>query len=68
LTKYYIQSALIMDTETKMKQELRSLLGINDSFKKIVITKTHVKPWTDETGILHIGLYQFLLDKNVIMS
>jgi predicted AAA+ superfamily ATPase len=68
LTKYYIQSALIMDTETKMKQELRSLLGVNDSFKKIVITKTHAKPWTDETGILHIGLYQFLLDKDVIMS
>jgi len=67
-TKYYIQSALIMDTETKTKQELRSLLGVNDSFRKIVITKTHAKPWTDETGILHIGLYQFLLDKDVFMS
>lgn len=66
--KYYIQSALNMDTETKSKQELRSLLGVNDAFKKIVITKTHAKPWTDETGILHIGLYQFLLDKDVIMS
>jgi len=69
LTKYYIQSALNMNTETKTRQELRSLLRVDDSFKKkIVITKTHAKPWTDETGILHIGLYQFLLEKDVILS
>ncbi|PKL29341.1 MAG: ATPase [Spirochaetae bacterium HGW-Spirochaetae-2] len=67
-TKYYIQSALTMDTETKTKQELRSLLGVNDSFKKIVVTKTYAKPWTDDTGILHIGLYQFLLEEDIIMS
>jgi uncharacterized protein len=66
-TRYYIQSALNVDTETKMKQELRSLLGVRDSFKKIVITKSFVKPWTDEMGILHVGLYQFLLDENTFM-
>ena len=67
-TKYYIQSALTMDSETKTKQELRSLLGVNDSFRKIVVTKTYAKPWTDETGILHVGLYQFLLDEDIIRS
>lgn len=67
-TKYYIQSALTMDSETKTKQELRSLLGVNDSFRKIVVTKTYAKPWTDETGILHVGLYQFLLDEDIIKS
>ncbi|MGB4407144.1 MAG: ATP-binding protein [Sphaerochaeta sp.] len=66
--KYYIQSALTMDSEMKAKQELRSLLGVNDSFRKIVVTKTQAKPWTDETGILHLGLYQFLLDKDSILS
>jgi len=64
--RLYIQSALAMNTEEKMKQELRSLERINDSFKKLVVTKSYVKPWTDKNGILHIGLYDFLLDPDVI--
>ena len=61
--KYYIQSALRMDDEAKREQEIRPFLKLrNDFTKRIVITKTMMKPWTDEYGIRHIGLYDFLLD------
>jgi predicted AAA+ superfamily ATPase len=62
--KYYIQSALALPDEDKTKQELRPLLSVKDCFKKIVITKTSMKPWTDDMGIVHLGLYDFLLDED----
>ena len=61
--KYYIQSALRMDDEAKREQEIRPFLKLrNDFTKRVVITKTMMKPWTDEYGIRHIGIYDFLLD------
>lgn len=36
--RYYIQSAYLIPDEEKREQEIRSLLKIGDSFKKIVIT------------------------------
>ena len=60
--RYYIQSALALPDEDKRKQEMASLLRINDSFKKIIIVKDDIKPWTDENGILTIGLIHFLMD------
>lgn len=63
--KYYIQSALRMDDETKQEQEIRPFLKLrNDFTKRIIITKTMMKPWTDEYGIRHMGIYDFLLDRN----
>lgn len=62
--KYYIQSALSMDDETKQKNELRSLLAVRDSFKKIIVSKSYGKSWVDEEGILHINAIDFLLDSN----
>lgn len=59
--KYYIQSALAMPDEEKHKQEMASLLRIGDSFKKIIIVKDDIKPWTDENGILTMGLMDFLM-------
>ena len=50
--KYYIQSALAMPDEEKRKQEMASLLRIGDSFKKIIIVKDDIKPWTDENVFL----------------
>ena len=57
--KYYIQSAYSIPTTEKVP-----LLNINDSFKKIIITKDRIKPFYDENGILTINLFDFLLDKN----
>lgn len=59
--KYYIQSALAMPDEEKRKQEIASLLRIGDSFKKIIIVKDDIEPWTDENGILKMGLMDFLM-------
>lgn len=66
--RYYIQSALNIDTNEKQQQEIRSLINVNDSFKKIVIVKDKIVPRHDENGILYIGLEQFLLDENIVNS
>lgn len=60
--RYYIQSALALPDEEKRKQEMGSLLRINDSFKKIIIVKDDIKPWRDENGILTMGLLDFLMN------
>ncbi len=62
--KYYIQSALNVSEPSKMETEIRPLKNTKDFFKKIVISKTAMKSWTDEDGILHLGLYEFLLNDN----
>ena len=64
--KYYIQSALSVSDPEKMETELRPLKNIKDFFKKIIISKSSMKPWTDEDGILHLGLYEFLLNENAL--
>ena len=60
--RYYIQSAYSLPDETKHIQEIRPFRRIDDSFKKIVITKDIVQPHYDEYGILTINIYDFLLD------
>ncbi len=62
--KYYIQSALSMDDPDKQKTEIRPMLAIQDSFRKIVVSKSYGKSWIDENGFLRIGLIDFLLDEN----
>ena len=61
---YYLQSALNMDDPDKEKTEIRPYKAIDDSFKKIIVSKSYGKSWTDEKGILRIGLIDFLLDVN----
>ncbi len=60
--RYYIQSDLYLDTRDKTIQESRSLDHINDNFKKIII-KDVLKPWRTETGILVLGVFDFLLSQ-----
>jgi predicted AAA+ superfamily ATPase len=62
--RYYIQSALIMDDPEKAKTEVRPLNAVKDSFKKIIVSKSYGKSWTDEEGILRINIIDFLLDEN----
>ncbi|WP_429993002.1 hypothetical protein [Mycoplasmopsis bovis] len=49
----------------KQQQEIRSLINVRDSFKKIVIIKDNIIPRHDENGVLYIGLEQFLLDEDI---
>lgn len=60
--RYYIQSAYSLPDEEKRTQEIRPFRKIDDSFKKIVITKDIVSPHYDEYGILTVNIYDFLLD------
>lgn len=62
--KYYIQSALNVSDASKLETELRPLKNTKDFFKKIIVSKTSMRHWTDDDGILHIGLYEFLLNEN----
>ena len=61
--KVYIQSALNADTETKPSQETFSLRNSGDFFRKIVIVDGNAKPWTDEDGIMYMGVIPFLLEE-----
>ena len=62
--RFYIQSALYVDTQEKREQETQSLNRIQDSFKKIVVVKDDIEPWQDDKGIQYIGIEQFLLEKD----
>lgn len=64
--RYYIQSAFSLYDDEKRDKEKTSLISIGDSFKKIIIVKDVIHPWYDDDGILTIGLFDFLLNKNII--
>lgn len=60
--RYYIQSAYSLPDLEKREQEIRPFRKIDDSFKKIVITKDIVPTHYDEYGILTLNIYEFLLN------
>lgn len=60
--RYYIQSALTVAEESKRLQEINSLTKINDAFTKIVVVKDYIIRWRDDSGILYIGIEDFLLN------
>lgn len=64
--RYYIQSALYIPDEEKREQETKSLKRISDFFQKIVVVRDDIIPWRDESGILYIGIEQFLLDPSAM--
>lgn len=66
--RYYIQSAYSLPTEEELMQEIRPFRKIEDSFKKIIITKDIVPAHYDEYGILIMNIYDFLLDSEAIKN
>lgn len=60
--RYYVQSAFALPTPEKQEQEQRSLLRIDDAFKKIIVTKDGIGPHYNENGILMMNVYDFLLN------
>ena len=62
--RYYIKQVLCLDTREKTLQEERVLININDNFKKIIVVKDTMKHWYTEEGILVIGIWEFLLNKD----
>lgn len=67
-SRYYIQSAYSLPNEAKRIQEIRPFRKIDDSFKKIIITKDIVQPHYDEYGILTVNIYDFLLDRECLLK
>ena len=64
--RFYIQSAYSIPDEEKRLQEIRPFKKIDDSFKKIVITRDVVPAQYDDHGILTLSIYDFLLDTSVL--
>ncbi len=62
--RYYIQSAYLIPDKNKHEQEIRPLLKIDDTFKKVVITSHAPAPLYDDHGILTMSIYDFLLNPN----
>ena len=62
----YIQSALSLPDREKMQQESASLLRINDSFMKYVITGDRIKKYQNDDGIVIMNVLDFLLDEQSV--
>lgn len=62
--RYYIQSAYAIPDQDKMEQEQRSLMLTGDFFKRIIITKDTPAPYYNESGVLIMSVYDFLLNEN----
>ncbi len=63
--RVYVQSAYRLLTEEKRKQEMASLLKIDDSFRKIIITEDLIKRHMDENGIEWVNVYDFLKNEEL---
>ena len=64
--KVYIQSALNVDTPEKKAQETFSLRNTGDFFRKIVVLDGSRKLWTDEDGVIYVGVIPFLLEDIIV--
>ena len=62
--KCYIQSAYHLPSLDKENQEIRPLVNIQDSFKKIIIVRDNIKTKIDDNGIITMSLKEFLLNEN----
>lgn len=60
--KVYIQSALNVDTLEKKDQETFSLHNTADFFRKFVVLDGNQKMWTDDDGVIYVGVIPFLLN------
>lgn len=62
----YIQSALSLPDRENMQQESASLLRIDDSFMKYVITGDRIKKYQNDNGIVIMNVLDFLLDERSV--
>lgn len=60
--RYYIQSAYAIPDQAKMQQEQRSLMMTGDAFKKIIITKDAPASYYNDSGVLIMSIFDFMLN------
>lgn len=66
-TRYYVQSVYSIFENEKLNQEIRPFRKINDSFKKVVITRDMIISYYDENGIPYLNIFYFLLKRDSIL-
>ena len=59
-----LQSAFNLATPEKDAQERRPFQKVNDSFKKIIPVRDNIKIRRDKSGIVTMGILDFLLNPN----
>lgn len=64
--KTYIQSAYALGTDEKAETENKPFSLTGDSFPKIIVRHDIRKRWYDDSGVLNIGVLDFLLDDAII--
>ncbi len=64
--KTYIQSAYALGTEEKAMVENTPFSLTGDSFPKVIVRHDIRKRWYDDSGILNIGIIDFLLDESIV--
>ena len=62
--RYYIQSAYAMPDQAKMEQEQRSLMLTGDGFKKVIITRDAPAPYYNDSGVLIMNIFDFMLNSD----
>lgn len=62
----YIQSAYALTTEEKTETENKPFSLTGDSFPKMIIRRDIRRRWYDDSGILNIGIIDFLLDDSLV--
>ena len=55
-----------VDTPEKKAQETFSLRNTGDYFRKIVVLDGNRKMWTDEDGVIYVGVIPFLLEDIIV--
>jgi len=64
--KTYVQSAYALGDDAKAEAESKPFSLTGDSFPKVIVRHDIRKRWYDESGILNIGLVDFLLDEGIL--
>lgn len=64
--RLYIQSAFALPDEEKTMQENKPFSLTGDYFPKIIVRHDITKRWYNESGVLNIGIVDFLLDDSII--
>lgn len=64
--RWYIQSAYGIPDDEKMEQEIRPFRKVPDSFRRILVVGDDTRPWTDNQGVLIVGVKDFLLDESLM--
>ena len=63
--RVYVQSAYRLPTLEKREQEMASLLKIDDSFRKVIITEDMIKRHQDDNGVEWVNIFDFLRSDDI---